>query len=392
MTKKGKDKYRQDGVNIEEGDDFSAFAGEICRQTYGISPFVKVHDMSAGNFRGPRGFSFIKVPKGCVETKAADGPGTKVVLIDAAGTYGRAAHEVFAMTASDISRWGGIPLVFASVLDTSTLGEKGSATNNAAREVIKSARSAAQESRIVILTGETAELGSCVGSENPDATFKFNWAGVMTGLYHPKKMILGQTLRQGQIIMALQEFGFRANGISSVRKALKIKYGDKWWANPEAKEDIIACAQPSVLYDRFLTNLNGWNEYPPYDPAIKMHLIVHLSGGAFESKLAGDILFPRGLSAVIDNLFEPPKIMQKCAKWRGMSEDESYKTWNGGQGMLVVIDGKDEKRFVEWAELSHHYAQKCGKIVKKSKPQVILESKFGSGKTIIFKPKPKTEK
>jgi len=62
MGKKGKDKYRQDGVNIEEGDDFSAFAGEICRQTYGISPFVKVHDMSAGNFRGPRGYSFIKVP------------------------------------------------------------------------------------------------------------------------------------------------------------------------------------------------------------------------------------------------------------------------------------------------------------------------------------------
>ena len=391
MTRKRKsvDKYRQDGVNIEEGDDFSAFAGSICQGTYGFSPHVKVHDMSAGNFRGPRGYTYIKVPDGCVETKAADGPGTKVVLIDAAAKYRWAAWEVFAMTASDISRWGGLPLVFASVLDTSTLGEKGSPTNEAAREVIKGAGMAAEESKIVILTGETAELGVCVGSENPEATFKFNWAGVMSGLYHPKKMILGQTLREGQIIMALKEYGFRANGISSVRKALKIKYGENWWANPDAKADIIACAERSVLYDRFLNFLNGWTEIPRIKPVIKMHLIVHLSGGAIESKLAGDILFPRGFSAVIDNLFAPPEIMKKCALWRDLDEEECYRTWNGGQGMLAVINEKDENLFLSWAEHFGHIAQRCGVICKESKPQVIIESKFGSGKTIVIEPEKK---
>ncbi len=381
------DKYRQDGVNIEEGDDFSAFAGEICRQTYKFSPQVKVLDMSAGNFRGPRGYTFKKVPNGCMETKAADGPGTKVVLIDAARAYHHAAHEVFAMTASDISRWGGIPLVFASVLDTSTLGEKGSPTNKAAREVIMSARQAAAESQVVIITGETAELGVCVGSENPEARFKFNWAGVMTGLYHRQKMILGKTLEPGQIIMALQEHGFRANGISSVRKALKLKYGDAWWANPLAELDIMACAVPSILYDRFLTYLNGWSNPPGFKPVIKVHLLVHLSGGAIESKLAKDILFPRGFSAVLDSLFEPPQIMAKCAQWRDMSEEECYKTWNGGQGMLAVIDLEDQPRFEAEAERFNLYAQRCGRIVTgHHPPRVVLESRFGSGKTIVFKP------
>jgi len=378
------DKYKEDGVNIEEGDSFSEHAAQICKATYRFSPFVKVADMAKGNFRGPRGVEY-HLPKGCTLGIAADGPGTKVVLIDAAGSYRLAAHEVAAMTGTDITRWGGIPLIFASVLDFFTIGEEGDEVNKAAREVIDGAYDVAKAMRFVILTGETAELGPCVGSENPDARLKFNWAGFMTGAYHHKKMILGDTLREGQIIMVLQELGFRANGISSVRKALKIKYGENWWANPAAIADIKACATPSVLYDLFLAELNGW-----YDSnlavQIESHLIVHLSGGAFKSKLGDDMLFPLGLSAEIDNLFEPPEIMKKCAKWRGMSEPECYKTWNGGQGVLVVIDQRDEQEFIDKAAAQGLTAQRGGEIVKKDNPSVIIESRFGSGQTICFEP------
>jgi len=377
------DKYRQDGVNIEEGDDFSAAAAKVCQSTYGNSPFVKITDMSRGNFRGPRGFD-IQNLRGAIQTIAPDGIGTKVVIIDAAQTYGMAARDVFAMTASDITRWGGMPLIFASVLDVASLGQKGDPINRAARQVIMGAHQAANEIKVVMLTGETAELGFCVSSENPQANLKFNWAGFMVGVYHPDKIILGDNLAPGQIIMALKENGFRSNGISSVRKALKIKYGANWWANPEAKQDIIACAEPSVLYDRFICHLNGWiGSYP----TIEMHLIVHLSGGAFESKFANDLLFPMKLSARIDNLFEPPAIMKKCAEWRGMSEEECYSTWNGGQGMIVVIDPEDEKNFIGLAKGFDLVAQRCGVIVKNDKPSVIIESRFGSGKTIIYKPK-----
>jgi len=379
------DKYKEDGVNIQEGDDFSAYAAGVCQKTYGFSPFVQVADMSQGNFRGPRGVDFMGLPAGFTVGVAADGPGTKVVLIDAAGSYKLAAHEVAAMTGTDITRWGGLPLVFASVLDFSTLGEKGDPVNTAAREVIAGAYDVAKAMKFVILTGETAELGPCVGSENPEANLKFNWAGFMTGAYHKHKMILGDSLKEGQIIMVLKENGFRANGISSVRKALKIKYGENWWTNSEALADIKACATPSVLYDLFLSELNGWhNEI--YSIEIEMHLIVHLSGGAFKSKLGEDMLFPLGLSAEIDNLYEPPEIMKKCAEWRGMSEPECYSTWNGGQGVLVVINQTDEQKFIDKAQAHGLEAQNGGKIIKKDKPSVIIESKFGSSQTITFKP------
>ena len=97
----------------------------------------------------------------------------------------------------------------------------------------------------VLLTGETAELGVCVGSENPDASVRFNWGGCMTGVYHPDKMILGDTLRPGKVVIVFRDT-FRSNGMSSVRKALAFQFGQEWWKNTKATDAIRQCAAPSV--------------------------------------------------------------------------------------------------------------------------------------------------
>ena len=378
------DKYKQDGVDIEAGDDFSRLSGVIARETYGISPFVDVLDLSHSNFRGPRGYRLKNLLKGCIETGVMDGTGTKVVIIDAAGNYRDAASNVIAMTAMDITRWGGLPLIFMNILDVESLGNLGSEKMIACNNIMRGLKEIALKHQYVILTGETAELGKCVGSENSRATVKFNWGGAMLGVYHPDKMILGDTLKPGQLIIALKD-EFRSNGISSVRKALAMKYGKKWWDDPEAAADILACASPSQQYDRMLNRIHGWYNWPTFKSAFEMHLIVHLSGGAFESKLGSDMLRPLGLSAKISNLFEPPKIMKKCAEWRGMDAEECYKTWNGGQGALVVVDEKDENAFHAFARSYGIEAKTAGKITRKNRRYTIaIKSKFGDRKIIHY--------
>lgn len=205
----------------------------------------------------------------------------------------------------------------------------------------------------------------------------------MVGVYHPKKMILGETLKPDQAIIVLRD-GFRSNGYSSVRKALAIKYGEKWWKNFEAYEDIHACASPSILYDRMLNTAHGWFAVNPFRPLFDMHLIVHLSGGAFESKLGNDILKPLGLSADLTNLFDPPPIMKRCAEWRGMDAGECYRTWNGGQGALVVVDEESANGFIEFAGRFGVEAQKAGKITEKREYAVSIRSKFGNGETLYY--------
>lgn len=369
--------YAHDGVNIDDESDFSSAAGAVCRASYKNSKFVTVHDLSEGSFRGPRPFTLQKLPKGYFTEVSSDGIGTKGVLIDAARMHSTAAYDLIAMVASDITRYGGIPLVLANILDVASVGEPGSAVTKQYRGLLTGLGKAAKAGNIVVLKGETAQMGVCLGSEIPDSKTRFNWGAVMVGAYHPKKMITGATLKPGQVIIALKEEGFRSNGISSVRAAFRTKYGNEWWKNPKATNDIQRAAAPSVLYDTFVATLHGWYA-PGFKPLARIHAVAHLSGGGIKEKLGGDILFRKGLSAELDSLFMPPDIMRQCKAWRGMTDSEFYTTWNGGQGMLLVVDERDAKHVCTRAKAYGIHAQRAGVITKEPSPEIRITTPWGT--------------
>ncbi|MCX6752179.1 MAG: AIR synthase-related protein [Candidatus Nomurabacteria bacterium] len=385
MSKLTKKKiYSQDGVDVEEESLFSSFAGSVCKASYNNSPFVEIHDLSNGNFRGPRPFTFKNLPEGYFIEASTDGIGTKGIIIDAAKTHHLAAYDLIAMTASDITRYGGIPLICVNVFDTSSIGNKGDLVSKTYKNAISGLGKVAKEEKIVVLKGETAQMGDALGSEIVDSKTKLNWSGTMIGAYHKDKMITGDKLVPGQIIIGLKEDGFRCNGISSVRKALREKFGKKWWKNPKAQKSIKEAATPSVLYDTFVNTLHGWFN-KDFKPEIAIHSVVHLSGGAFKEKLAKDILFPKKLSAELFDLWEPPQIMKNCAMWRDITDEEFYEVWHGGQGMLLVVDEKDAAYCVKRAKNFKIKAKIVGRITKEEKPRVSIVSKLNEGKIIIYK-------
>ncbi len=147
----------------------------------------------------------------------------------------------------------------------------------------------------------------------------------------------------------------------------------------QAREDVRACAAPSTQYDRFLNRMHGWlSPETDYEPLVRMHGIVHLSGGAFESKLGHDLLAPHGLSARLDTLFEPPLVMRQCAVWRELSAEECYRTWNGGQGALVIVEAADACVFLRAAREHGIRAKVAGKTLPQQEYRVALRSQFGS--------------
>ncbi len=376
--------YSQDGVDVEEEASFSSFAGSVCKASYNNSPFVEVHDLSGGSFRGPRPFTLKNLPEGYFIEASTDGIGTKGIVIDAAKTHHLAAYDIVAMTSSDITRFGGVPLIFINVFDTSSIGNEGDEVSDTYKSAITGLGKVAKEEKIVVLKGETAQMGDAIGSEIKDSKTKLNWSGTMIGAYHKDKMITGENLAEGQVVIALKENGFRCNGISSLRKALKEKFGAEWWKNPEAKESIRLASTPSVLYDMFVNTLHGWFD-KDFKSEIAIHAIIHLSGGAFREKLARDILFSKGLSAELPDLWEPPQIMRQCAEWRKVTDEEFYEVWHGGQGMLLIIDEKDAEYCIKRAKDFSVEAKIAGKITKESIPQVSIISKLTAGKKIIYK-------
>lgn len=375
--------YAADGVNVKEGDSFSEFAGKICRESYANSPFVTVRDWSSGRFRGPRTFRLKEtLSPECELSGDPDGNGTKVILTSAADGPAQAAFDLFAMTGMDGVRYGGRNVVLLNQLDTSTLDKAGTPTNRFFCHLIRGLGYVAAKQKVVVLKGETAEMGPCVSSEDPQALAKFLWGGVMISIFHPNVFITGEGLGSGKIVMALREYGLRANGGSSAQKAFSMWYGPEWYQVPAARRDIAAAAVPSVLYENFLSDLNGWNTLVGGMPVpkLKIHAIAHITGGGIPSKFFEDILKPRGLSAKLPHLWEPPDIMQKFAEWRGVTGKETYEIWHGGQGALVVIDEEDVSRFVELADIAEIEAKPAGEVFATDNPHLIIHSKFDGSK------------
>lgn len=374
--------YAQDGVDVEEEAGFSSYAGGVCKESYTNSKFVEVHDLSGGSFRGPRPITFKNLPEGYMVEASSDGIGTKGILIDAANMHHTAAYDLMAMVSSDITRYGGLPLVIVNILDVVTVGEAGDDISKTYKGLVDGLGKAAKDLNAVILKGETAQMGVCLGSEITDSPTKFNWGATMLGAYHKDKMVTGDSVAEGQVILALKENGFRCNGISSVRKALAMNYGEKWFENPDAQQDIKKAAEPSVLYDQYINTLHGWFS-GDFKEEVKLHAIIHLSGGAIREKLAKDLLFSRGLSAELPNLWEPPEIMRTCAGWRGMQDEEFYESWNGGQGMFLIVDEKDVDYSIQRAKDFGIEVQAAGKITQQESPSVTITSKL-SGETVVY--------
>ncbi|MDA8597208.1 AIR synthase related protein, partial [Candidatus Pacebacteria bacterium] len=323
MSKTAPKRYAEDGVNVADEATFSSYAGSVCKASYKNSPFVTVHDLSEGSFRGPRPISFTNLPAGFFVELSSDGIGTKGILVDAADSFETAAFDLMAMVASDITRYGGVPLVITNTMDIAEVGAENSPENAKYKRLLTGLDAAAKASNAVILKGETAQMAACVSSEISDSKTRFNWGATMLGVYHKEKMVTGDSLAPGQKVIALKEDGFRCNGISSLRKALVMQYGKEWWNNPDATEDIKAAAAPSVLYDQFVNSLHGWYA-EDWQAEVTLHAIVHLSGGGIKEKFANDLVLQRGFSATLDDLFEPPEIMKKCADWRGIEDEEFY--------------------------------------------------------------------
>lgn len=378
--------YRRAGVNLEVGDEFSSIAGEVCRSSFDNSPYIRVLVPEQSSFRGPRSFQFVNVPLDWTFDLCPDGAGTKPVFCDALiGALRKpelvrwAAADWWQMCVADVLRWGGLPVLVVNQLDVRSLGDPKGSEDERLRNAIFCQMMAglgqiAREEEVVLYRGETAEMGLCVGSDNPDPFAPFLWSGAALGLYDPSRMIVGENLEPGMVVIALREFGFGANGLSAARKAFSMMFGEGWHSNSHAINMIGQAAEPCSSYSSYLKDLNGWGKRG----RVPVCLISHLTGGGIVDKFYRDMLRPRGLSAVLDDLWAPPPIMRSCLDWSEgqMTEEEAYQSFNGGQRMLLTVRPIDVEDCLRRAGHFNVHAKVCGKITQEAQPTLRIQSGY----------------
>jgi phosphoribosylformylglycinamidine cyclo-ligase len=356
-------------VNIELGDDVSRMFYEASKLTQANRPgvLVELHESFSG-FRAIPG-SLLKDPDNLYLNLAFDGTGTKVEVAERLDDHSTVAHDLFAMVCDDAVVRGAEPVAIGSILDVRQLNHT-EHTRQAVRQLCKGYVEAAKAAGVVVVNGEVAELGDRVGGYGD---FNYNWGATVLWVAHKERILTGHQIQPGDALIGLAEHGFRSNGITDVRKALLEHYGPEWQHVVVAELGELSLGrlvqEPSIIYCKFVSDLTGGFDIDK-QPKAKLAGVAHITGGGQPSKLSR-MLEPSGLGVVIDNPLDPPKIMLEVQKLRDLSDEEAYRKWHMGPGMVLVTP--EPEKVLAKAEAWGLAAQQVGHVT--DTPGVLIRNR-----------------
>lgn len=320
--------YKDAGVDIDLGDKASEVLYNAAKETW------KNRDGRTGqvftpfdDFTGLRAIRIGALPEGTLANLGFDGVGTKMELGERIAKHDTIAYDLFAMVCDDAAVRGAEPVLVGSVLDVNTLTDHLDYVKQLAHGYIGAARDA----RVAVINGEIAELGARVSGHG---NFNYNWSAGVLWLADEQRILTGEHIEPGQYIVSLRERGFRSNGLSLVRRILTAQLGENWHRTDKGEEYALRILHPSRIYSAAITDMTGGVDQ---EPQAHVSGIAHITGGGIPGKL-GRTLKPTRYGAVLNTLFEPPRIMKEIQDRGKVAMDEAYRTWNMGNGMLVITN------------------------------------------------------
>ena len=329
--------YANSGVSIELGDDVSKILYNAAKQTWDnrkgkLGELIVPFD----DFSGVRAIDVSNLPSGTLMNIGFDGVGTKMELAERINDHRTIAYDLFAMVCDDAVVRGAEPVLIGSILDVNSLGGNDETYIEQIEQLAEGYINAAKEANVAIVNGEVAELGDRIGGYGP---FNYNWGAAVVWFSNEKRLFTGKEIQPGDHLVGLQETGFRSNGLSLVRKIMKTTYGEDWHNQSYQGENLAKLAlEPTKIYSKAVVEMFGGFQD---EPKAKVHGVAHITGGGVPGKL-GRILRPSGLGATISEPYSPAKLMLYCQEKGSVSDKEAYRTWNMGQGMIIITPEPDK--------------------------------------------------
>jgi phosphoribosylformylglycinamidine cyclo-ligase len=329
--------YKDSGVDIDLGDRCSKIMYEAARKTWANRKNLIGEVMTPfDDFSGLRYIDMSHLKDAGMNLNL-DGVGTKMEIAERLSTWTGdysyhqgIAFDLLAMVCDDAVVRGAEPVLVGSILDVNILNAV--LIENLAEGMVKAAR----EARVAVVNGEIAELGDRISGYGE---YNYNWGAVVVWMARTDSLITGHDVTSGDAIVSLQEQGFRSNGLSLFRNIMLESYGGKWHEKEFRGENIAKLAlTPSRIYSSFIIDLIGGYGR---EAQAEVKAIAHITGGGIPGKL-GRVLRPSGCGATLTDPFEPPDLMLHCQKLGRVDDEEAYRTWNMGNGMLIITDQPEQ--------------------------------------------------
>jgi phosphoribosylformylglycinamidine cyclo-ligase len=307
--------YRDAGVDISAADDAKGRIKALARGTFNASVLSEIGSFG-GMFRPDLGR--YQEP---VLVASTDGVGTKIKVAIAAGVHDTVGYDLVAHCVNDILVQGAVPLFF---LDYIAVGKMDPAKVEA---IVRGFARGCEEFGCPLIGGETAEMPGTYASDDYDL------AGFIVGVVEKEKALTGARVREGDVLLALPSAGLHTNGYSLARKVL--------FDALALKVDSAVPELGGTVGEALLASHRGY--LAALEPLLdrgKVHALVHITGGGFPGNIPR--VLPKGLGAKVRRgSWEVPALFRLIQKGGNVAEDEMFRTFNMGVGMIVVVGPED---------------------------------------------------
>ena len=300
--------YKDSGVDIDAGNAFVEAIKNDVKSTFDSNVIGGIGSF-AGAYALPSGY---KEP---VILSATDGVGTKLKLAIESGKLDSVGIDLVAMCVNDLICNFGTPMFFLDYYATGKLLPQN------AHSVVSGIAEGCRRSECALVGGETAEMPGMYSEGD------FDLAGFAVGIAERSEMDRVSLVKPGQILIALPSSGVHSNGYSLVRKLFFEKLGMSLDDQFEGKPLIDTLLEPTRIYVKeFKANRD------------KIVALAHITGGGIVENLPR--VLPEGIKAVVEkDAIKVLPIFEFMSQY--VEEDEMYRAFNMGVGMVWVVDPKD---------------------------------------------------
>ena len=314
--------YEQSGVSIDAGDEMVRQIQSCVASTFGPR-VIESENAFAGMFRLDYDERLFKRNyKNPVLVACTDGVGSKVKLASKIKKFDTVGIDLVAMNVNDMLVQGAEPLFFLDYLAVNKLEPKIIA------EMVKGVAAGCRLADCALIAGETAEMPDTYGKGD------FDMAGFAVGVVERKKIITGETIRKGDVILGLASSGLHSNGYSLVRNICFKKAALKMTDTLDELDGAVlgdVLLEPTRIYVRSVVKLLS-----QYKVKKVVHGMAHITGGG----LVGNIprVLPKDCNAVIKKSSWPKhKIFSFLQKAGPVEESEMFRIFNMGIGFVLIV-------------------------------------------------------
>lgn len=327
--------YKNAGVDIDAGNRLVKRIEPLVRKTFRSEvidcpgSFGALFALQSDSYENP------------VLVSGTDGVGTKLRLAQQLDDHSTIGIDLVAMCVNDIIVQGAEPLFFLDYFATGKLSVE------QAEVVVSGIARGCMDAGAALVGGETAEMPGMY------APGEYDLAGFCVGVVERDEVIDGKGISERDVLIGLASSGAHSNGYSLISKiidtagsSLDEKLGAETLGN--------LLLTPTVIYSKVVRQLVK---------TLDIHGLCHITGGGLLENVPR--IIPDNLVARIDTrTWKRAEIFDWLQSAGQIKDDEMYRVFNCGIGMLVVLPGEHVDEAIRICRRAGQTAEVVGMVTR----------------------------